>query len=170
MGRVHICKGSPSRSEPASRWLPGPKADGREAGVYALSPGHFAPHQHGGLPANSWGGLPGRRPLQPLYRVGQPAKSLPPNHLPIVPSAPSTSRPWAHCVDGGGYPAFALWQKNRDPTTLSTPSSSHPSKSRPQPRAEMGAQKGRSKLPTFRWGARRPRNNGQIKAARAYAQ
>ena len=67
MGRVHICKGSPSRSEPASRWLPGPKADGREAGVYALSPGHFAPHQHGALPANSWGGLPGRRPLQPLY-------------------------------------------------------------------------------------------------------
>ena len=84
MGRVHICKGSPSRSEPASRWLPGPKADGREAGVYALSPGHFAPHQHGALPANSWGGLPGRRPLQPLYRVGQPAKSLPPCQKPAT--------------------------------------------------------------------------------------
>lgn len=84
-------------------------------------------------------------------------------------------------VRGRGYPAFATWRRRKSlpPSFRRLPppsrSSGHPSMSRPRPRSSTGAQMDGPTphcplVPDLRWGARRPRINGQIKAARAYAQ
>lgn len=74
----------------------------------------------------------------------------------------------ARCPQGG-YPALAL-ARNEDlhrgavhplPATLQSPGRGQDHQWAPRRTVQ---------LPTFRWGARRPRINGQIKAARAYAQ
>jgi len=160
----HVGPGHPRPLRPESyAWgLPGLRTRPPQVGVWALSSGDFPPPSPRGYPGTLAGCYPALDDVQNLPSAGAALEHLqnlrrPPPFELAVQTAVVTR------------PSHLVGKKEKALSSL-TPPYSHPSKSRPQPRAEMGAQKGRSKLPTFRWGARRPRNNGQIKAARAYAQ
>jgi hypothetical protein len=149
--RVHYAAAAPMLGALAPDLGGRPKAGGR--GYPALA--HAVPAgptpQRSGLPADS----PGRvtrqsRPCKTPAAIPPPHRSQrppPTEHLHSFTASVGPSTPWDCLVEAVVTRPSHLCKTKK--TSSPTPHS-HPSKSRPQPRAEMGAQKGRSKLPTFR--------------------